>query len=79
MAASLVLVALVLVAGTLGRTGRAGAVALAVLSLLWLMVNTPMEGPTLVRLSDTHGVTGADLTAVAGFALALWRWRAPAD
>ena len=75
MAASLVLTALVLVAGTLSRTGRPGAVALALLSLLWLLTNAPMEGATLVQLSDTHGITGADLAGVAGLGLALWRWR----
>ncbi|QNN54047.1 hypothetical protein [Nocardioides mesophilus] len=75
MPAALLLLALVLAAGTLGRTGRQGAVALALLSVLWLLANSPMEGPTLVHVTGSHGLTGADLTGLAGLALALWQWR----
>jgi hypothetical protein len=75
--AALVLAALVLVAGLGGRFGRRGAVGLAVLSVLWLLVNGPMEGPTLIVLTSNHGVTGADLTGLVGLGLAVHRWRAP--
>lgn len=73
MLAALVLAALVLAAGLGGRFGRTGNVALAALSVLWLFVNGPMEGPTLVVLTANHGVTGADLTALVGLGLAAYR------
>ena len=70
MLAALVLVGLVLAAGTSRRLGMRGAVTLAAVSLLWLVVNGPMEGPTLVTVAPGHGLTGADLAGVAGLALA---------
>jgi hypothetical protein len=33
-------------------------------------VNGPMEGPILVDLSATHGITGGDLAGIAGLGLA---------
>jgi hypothetical protein len=71
--AALVLVALVLTAGLSGRSGLAGAGALAALSVAWLLVNSPMEGPVLVSFTRNHGITGADLTGLAGLALAAVR------
>ena len=68
--AALVLAALVLAAGMSGRYGRRGAVALALLSVLWLVVNGPMEGPTLLVVTRAHGLTGGDLAGLAGLALA---------
>ncbi|RYU10602.1 hypothetical protein [Nocardioides iriomotensis] len=70
-----VLTALVVAAGTADRTGRAGAVALALLSVAWLLVNGPVEGLVLLRFTPDHGLTGADLAGLAGLALAAWRWR----
>jgi hypothetical protein len=70
-----VLAALVVAAGTADRTGRVGAVALGLLSVGWLLVNGPVEGLVLVRLTADHGLTGADLAGFAGLALAAWRWR----
>lgn len=70
-----VLAALVVVAGTADRTGRAGAVALALASVAWLLVNGPVEGLVLVRLTPQHGLTGADVAGLAGLGLAAWRWR----
>jgi hypothetical protein len=75
MTAPLVLVALVLAAGTSDRTGRTGAILLAALSLLWLLVNQQMEGLVLWRATESHGLTGADLAGLAGLGLAGWRWR----
>jgi hypothetical protein len=72
--AALVLAALVLVAGMSGPYGRRGAAALAVLSVLWLLVNSPMEGPVLLVVTRGHGVTGGDLAGLAGLGLAVWRW-----
>jgi hypothetical protein len=68
--AAVVLAGLVVVAGVSGRFGLAGAAMLAAISIVWLTVNGPMEGPVLVQLSATHGITGADLAGVAGLGLA---------
>lgn len=75
MLAALVLVALVAVAGLGDRWGRPGAVALAGVSLVWLLVNGPMEGVVLLTVTESRGLTGADLAGFTGFGLALWRWR----
>ncbi len=73
MIAALVLVALVLTAGLSSRSGSAGAGAVAALSVAWLLVNSPMEGPVLVAFTPDHGITGGDLTGFAGLALAAAR------
>ena len=52
-----------------------GAAAMAVLSVLWLLVNGPVEGVVLVPVTADHGLTGADVAGLAGLALAAWRWR----
>lgn len=70
---ALVLVALVVVAVRTVRGARVWAVLLAALSLMWLLFNGPFEGPTLVTLSTSHGITAADLISVAGLGLAAWR------
>jgi hypothetical protein len=70
--AALVLAALVLAAGLSGRFGLRGALGLAVVSVLWLVVNGPMEGPVLVVVARGHGLTGGDLAGLAGFGLALF-------
>jgi hypothetical protein len=75
MLAAVVLCALVVVAGLGERWGRGGAAALAGVSLLWLLVNAPMEGVVFFTVSDTRGLTGADLAGFAGLGLAVWRWR----
>jgi hypothetical protein len=71
--ASVVLVALVLSAGLPGSLRWGGVVLLAVTSVLWLLVNGPMEGPVLVVFSPHHGITGADLAGFTGLALAAYR------
>ena len=76
MLAALTLAALVLAAGISGSSGRRGAVALGVLSVLWVLVNEPMEGPVLIELTATHGVRSADLAALVGLVLAGYRGRA---
>lgn len=73
MTAGLTLLLLVLLAGTSDRTGRAGAVALAAVSVLWLLVNNSMEGAVLLVVAPTHGLTAADLTGLLGLGLAGWR------
>jgi hypothetical protein len=71
--AGLVLAALVLLAGTLDRTGPVGAGVLAVASVVWLIVNGPVEGRTLITVTRGHGLTTADLAGLAGLGLAAWR------
>lgn len=47
-------------------TGRQQvALVLLVVAAVWVLVNGPVEGPTLVVLSATHGITVADLASVA--------------
>ena len=71
MLAALVLAGLVLAAGLSGRFGLAGAVALAAMSVLWLVVNGPMEGPVLVVLTPATASPAADLAGVVGLGLAV--------
>ena len=70
MVAAVVLAALVLAAGVSSSAGVGGALALATISVLWLLVNGPMEGKILVDVSATHGITGADLAGLVGLGLA---------
>jgi hypothetical protein len=72
---AVVLVALVLLAAVSGRSGLPGAVALAVVSVLWLLVNGSAEGPLLWSLNSEHGLTATDLGGLAGLAVAVWRGR----
>ena len=71
---ALILAAMVLLAGTIDRWGRPGAIALAVLSVGWLLTNPKMEGPTLLSFTPDHGLTGGDLAGLAGIAIAAWRY-----
>jgi hypothetical protein len=71
--AALVLVALVLVAGLTARAGLGGALLLALVAVVWLGVNHPMEGPVLYVVSQNHGLTGGDLAGLAAILLAAVR------
>lgn len=55
------------------RGGRWSALALVPAALAWLVFNGSYEGPTLVRLSWSHGITASDLVAVVALLLAAWR------
>lgn len=77
MIAAATLAALVLLAGTSDRTGRIGALLLAAVSVLWLLVNDPMEGRVIVFMTSDHGLTGADLAGFAGLGIACWRLASP--
>lgn len=66
------LAALVVAAWWSPRAGRAGAVTLAAVSVLWLLVNDPMEGPVLLTVAEDHGLTAADLAGLAGLLIAAW-------
>lgn len=69
-----VLALLVLAAGLAPRWGRPGAVVLAAVSVLWFLVNTPVEGRTLLVVTHHHGLTEADLAGLVGLGLATWVW-----
>jgi hypothetical protein len=62
-------------------TGReAVAVLLVVAAVVWVLVNGPVEGPTLIVFSRAHGLTLADLPSLAAVAVAVvlvrpWRRR----
>lgn len=51
------------------REWRVG-VALVALSVTWLLLNGVAEGPTLLHISDGHGLTLADLAAGPPLAIA---------
>lgn len=68
-----ILVALLLCAVKALRGDRLAAVGLAALSLMWVLFNGPLEGPTLLVLSWSHGLTAADLISVVGLMIAAWR------
>jgi hypothetical protein len=60
----------------IGRRQRLGTVLLALLSVLWLLVNSDFEGPVLLTVVEDHGLTTADLVGLAGLILAAWQfWR----
>ena len=68
---ALLLFALVVVAGTLHRTGLVGIFALSALSVLWLLGNKGVEHESLLTLSTGHGVTPLDAAGIAGLLLVL--------
>jgi hypothetical protein len=66
------LVALLLVALRLrGRPRRAVAVLLLPVSAGWVAFNGRLEGPVLVPLTTSHGITASDLLAILGVVVAL--------
>ena len=56
---------------------RVTALVLVVFGGVWLLVNSPVEGPVLVRLTPGHGLTTADLLSVLAFLIAGWLWFVP--
>lgn len=55
-----------------GRLAEAGpgarwglAVGLVAAAALWVLVNKPVEGPILLAVSSSHGLTAADLLSIA--------------
>lgn len=69
MTAGLVLGVLLLVAWFSRSYGVAGGVVLIVVSLVWLVVDKGLEGPTLVHVTHDHGLASADLAGLVGIAL----------
>ncbi len=53
-----------------GRAREVAAVLLVPVSVAWVLFNGPLEGPVLLTLSQTHGVTVSDLLAVVGVLVA---------
>lgn len=75
--AGMVLAGLVLAAGVGPRQGLVSGAVLAAIAVLWLLVNEPMEGSVLLRVTATHGLTAADLAGLSGLVLAGWRATRP--
>ena len=51
------------------------AMALVAAAALWVLVNGPVEGPVLLVISPSHGVTVADLASIGAVVVAgviLW-------
>ena len=68
------LLASMAVAAGLGARHRAGVVLLALLSLVWLLVDGRFEGLVLLDLTSHNGLTTSDLVGVLGLVLALAQW-----
>lgn len=69
----LLLIALLLCAVRALRGDRFAALVLVPLSFGWVLFNGLFEGPTLVALSWSHGVTASDLIALVTLLIAGWR------
>ena len=69
----LLLIVLILCAVRALRGDRVAALALVPLSFGWVLFNGLFEGPTLVALSWSHGITASDLIALATLMIAAWR------
>ncbi len=70
-------VLLVLIVGLLiaalrarGRPRRAAALLLLPVSAAWVLFNGSIEGPILLTISTSHGLTVSDLLAVVGVLVA---------
>jgi hypothetical protein len=46
------------------------AVGLVAAAVIWVLVNGPVEGPVLVVLTPSHGVSVADLPSLAALVIA---------
>lgn len=68
---ALVLLNLMFVTGAwcLARPTYRAAVALAVLSVMWLFGNGPIEGRVLVSINIEHGLTESDILTVLGLSI----------
>jgi hypothetical protein len=53
-----------------GRRRRATALLLLPASAAWMLFNGPIEGPILLTITTSHGVTVSDLLAVVGVVVA---------
>ncbi|UYP18488.1 hypothetical protein OED52_17810 [Rhodococcus sp. Z13] len=51
------------------------SLAVVVASLLWVLMNGPLEGRVLYSVTPNHGLTEADLLSAVGLVIALWGFR----
>jgi hypothetical protein len=56
--------------GSRGRSRRVTALLMLPASAAWALFNGPIEGPILLTISSTHGVTVSDLLAVVAVLVA---------
>ena len=68
------LVLLMAVGAALGARRRSGALVLALVSFVWLLVDSDFEGVVLIVVTKRNGLTTSDLVGVAGLVLALGQW-----
>ncbi|HEY6664337.1 MAG TPA: hypothetical protein VI036_04330 [Propionibacteriaceae bacterium] len=52
------------------RRRRLVAVGLVAAAVIWVLVNGPVEGPTLLVLTPSHGITVADLPSLGALVIA---------
>lgn len=60
----------------LARPTVLSSAAVATASLLWLILNGPLEGRVLLTVRPGNGLTESDLLAVVGFGIAAWGFQA---
>lgn len=59
----------------LARPHRLSSLSAAATSVLWILLNGPLEGQVLYSVTAHHGLTEADLLAAAGMGVAVWGYR----
>ncbi|MBH0121508.1 hypothetical protein M1M07_25725 [Rhodococcus sp. HM1] len=74
---SLVALCLLVAASTwcLARPHLLSSLSAAATSVLWILLNGPVEGQVLYSVTAHHGLTEADLLAAAGMGIAVWGYR----
>ncbi len=58
---------------------RLAAALLVLAAVAWVLVNGPVEGPTLFLVTRHHGLTAADLLSVCAVVVAIWLWISAAE
>jgi hypothetical protein len=70
----LALLAAMALCGVLGLRQRLAIVVLALLSFVWLTLDSDFEGDVLITFTNHNGLTASDLVGVAGFVAAIGLW-----
>jgi hypothetical protein len=70
----LALLGAMVASGVLGLRQRAAIVVLALLSFVWLTLDSDFEGGVLVTFTAHNGLTASDLVGVAGFVACVLLW-----
>lgn len=73
MIAGLALLALVLCAAW-SRRDKTSALLLGVASVVWVLLDHPMEGRVLITVARGHGLTAADVPGLVCLGIACRRW-----